>query len=46
MAPELGPGDARRGLGFDDPQLVEAFFRTLQSRFLEVFHPYLITTRA
>ena len=31
---------------FDDPQLVEAFFRTLQSRFLEVFHPYLITTRA
>lgn len=31
---------------FDDPQLVERFFRTLQSRFLEVFHPYLITTRA
>ncbi len=31
---------------FDDPALVEAFFRTLQSRFLEVFHPYLITTRA
>ena len=31
---------------FDDPQLVESFFRTLQSRFLEVFHPYLITTRA
>jgi hypothetical protein len=30
----------------DDPRLVEAFFRTLQSRFLEVFHPYLITTRA
>jgi SAM-dependent methyltransferase len=30
----------------DDPALVEAFFRTLQSRFLEVFHPYLITTRA
>jgi hypothetical protein len=30
----------------DDPVLVEAFFRTLQSRFLEVFHPYLITTRA
>jgi hypothetical protein len=25
---------------------VEAFFRTLQARFLEVFHPYLITTRA
>ena len=31
---------------FDDPQLVERFFRTLQSRYLEVFHPYLITTRA
>ena len=31
---------------FDDPQLVEAFFRTLQIRFLEVFHPFLITTRA
>jgi SAM-dependent methyltransferase len=31
---------------FDDPALVEAFFRMLQSRFLEVFHPYLITTRA
>jgi hypothetical protein len=31
---------------FDDQELVEAFFRTLQSRFLEVFHPYLITTRA
>ncbi|MBM5790454.1 MAG: methyltransferase domain-containing protein [Cyanobacteria bacterium M_surface_10_m1_298] len=31
---------------FDDPELVEHFFRTLQSRFLEVFHPYLITTRA
>jgi hypothetical protein len=30
----------------DDPLLVEAFFRTLQGRFLEVFHPYLITTRA
>jgi hypothetical protein len=25
---------------------VEKFFRTLQSRFLEIFHPYLITTRA
>jgi hypothetical protein len=25
---------------------VERFFRTLQARFLEVFHPYLITTRA
>ena len=31
---------------FDAPELVEAFFRTLQSRFLEVFQPYLITTRA
>lgn len=31
---------------FDDPAMVERFFRTLQSRFLEAFHPYLITTRA
>lgn len=31
---------------FDDPQLVERFFLTLQRRFLEVFHPWLITTRA
>ncbi|MDA0717046.1 MAG: methyltransferase domain-containing protein [Cyanobacteria bacterium] len=31
---------------FDSPKLVEAFFRTLQGRFLEVFHPYLITTRS
>jgi len=31
---------------FDDPALVERFFRTLQQRFLEVFHPWLITTRA
>jgi hypothetical protein len=31
---------------FDDPALVEAFFRVLQSRFLELFHPHLITTRA
>jgi hypothetical protein len=30
----------------DDPVQVERFFRTLQSRFLEVFHPLLITTRA
>ncbi|MEH2346531.1 MAG: methyltransferase domain-containing protein [Nostoc sp.] len=29
----------------DDPKVVETFFRTLQSQFLEVFHPYLITTR-
>ena len=31
---------------FDDPALVERFFRTLQQRFLEEFHPWLITTRA
>ena len=31
---------------FDDPVLVERFFRTLQGRFIEVFHPWLITTRA
>lgn len=30
----------------DDPALIEVFFRTLQLRFLEVFHPWLITTRA
>jgi hypothetical protein len=30
----------------DDPALVEQFFRTLQTHFLEVFHPWLITTRA
>ena len=30
---------------FDDPGLVEQFFRTLQSRFLEIFHPLLITAR-
>ncbi|MBO6960103.1 MAG: methyltransferase domain-containing protein [Prochlorococcus marinus CUG1438] len=30
----------------DDSQVIEAFFRTLQSNFLEVFHPILITTRA
>jgi predicted nicotinamide N-methyase len=30
----------------DDPALVDPFFRTLQARFLEVFHPWLITTRA
>lgn len=29
----------------DDPKVVEIFFHTLQSHFLEVFHPYLITTR-
>ena len=31
---------------FDDPALVEKFFRTLQTNFLEVFHPFLITTRS
>ena len=30
----------------DDRKIVDIFFKTLQSRFLEVFHPILITTRA
>ena len=30
----------------DDIQIVEKFFETIQSNFLEVFHPILITTRA
>ena len=30
----------------DYSQIVENFFETLQSKFLEVFHPILITTRA
>ncbi len=30
----------------DDNQIVERFFSSLQSKFLEVFHPILITTRA
>ena len=30
----------------DDDQVVERFYSTLQSTFLEVFHPILITTRA
>lgn len=29
----------------DDPKIVETFFRTLQSNFLEIFHPYFITAR-
>jgi 2-polyprenyl-3-methyl-5-hydroxy-6-metoxy-1,4-benzoquinol methylase len=29
----------------DDPVMVTDFFKTLQSHFLEVFHPHLITTR-
>ena len=31
---------------FDDPEMVEEFFKTLQDSFIEVFHPFLITTRA
>ena len=30
---------------FDEPEMVEEFFQTLQNLFLEVFHPFLITTR-
>jgi len=30
----------------DDNEVVERFFKTLQSKFLEVFHPILITSRA
>ncbi len=30
----------------DDKQIVEQFFKTLQSKFVEVFHPILITTRS
>ncbi len=30
----------------DDAKIVEKFFRILQSNFIEVFHPILITTRA
>ena len=30
----------------DDVKVVEKFFKTLQSTFVEVFHPILITTRA
>ena len=30
----------------DDISIIENFFRTLQSKFIEVFHPILITTRA
>ena len=31
---------------FDDPDMIEKFFSTLQLNFIEVFHPFLITTRA
>lgn len=30
----------------DDEQIVEKFFKTLQLKFVEVFHPILITTRS
>ncbi len=30
----------------DDPATIEHFFRTLQANFIEVFHPYFITTRS
>ena len=30
----------------DDEHIVEQFFKSLQTKFLEVFHPILITTRA
>ena len=30
----------------DDEQIIEKFFRTLQLKFVEVFHPILITTRS
>ena len=30
----------------DDEQIVEEFFKVLQSKFVEVFHPILITTRS
>ena len=31
---------------FDDPNMIKEFFITLQSQFMEIFHPFLITTRA
>ena len=33
-------------LSYQDVQIVEKFFKTLQSKFLEIFHPILITKRA
>ena len=30
---------------FDDPSMINSFFKVLQNKFIEVFHPYLITTR-
>jgi 2-polyprenyl-3-methyl-5-hydroxy-6-metoxy-1,4-benzoquinol methylase len=29
----------------DDPKIIDRFFRTLQTNFIEIFHPYFITTR-
>jgi SAM-dependent methyltransferase len=29
----------------DDPQTIDRFFQTLQTNFIEIFHPYFITTR-
>jgi 2-polyprenyl-3-methyl-5-hydroxy-6-metoxy-1,4-benzoquinol methylase len=29
----------------DDPEVVNTFFKVIQSNFIEVFHPYLITSR-
>ena len=31
---------------FDSPDMIEKFFITLQSSYIEIFHPLLITTRA
>lgn len=31
---------------FDDPEMIRNFFYTLQTNFIEIFHPFLITTRA
>ncbi len=31
---------------FDDIAMIKEFFETLQSKFIEIFHPFLITTRA
>ncbi len=31
---------------FDDPKMIKKFFKTLQFNYIEVFHPFLITTRA
>jgi len=31
---------------FDEPGMIDKFFKTLQYNFIEVFHPFLITTRA